>query len=158
MQTLFVQVFGEEQVPQFKVPLHPFEIEPQFLPCAAHVVGVQVCDAEQTFAMQVCPDVQDPQDSVPEHPSETEPQFFPVGQIAAGTQTGDVQTLFVQVCPEVQANVPVCDTVAPQLLTTLFVPQNVFSAGVNVVVEGAHVQETIESAGCIVPQSHTPAE
>src|SRR5262245_59181670 len=36
------QVWGAVHVPQTSVPPHPSEMEPQFLPCALHVVGVQV--------------------------------------------------------------------------------------------------------------------
>src|SRR6059036_3379185 len=35
------QVCGAVQAPQVSVPPQPSEIEPQFFPCAAHVVGVQ---------------------------------------------------------------------------------------------------------------------
>jgi hypothetical protein len=35
------QVYPVEQVPQFKVPLHPLDIFPQFLPRALQVVGTQ---------------------------------------------------------------------------------------------------------------------
>lgn len=48
VQTLFEQVFGLWQVPQLSVPPHPSEMLPQFLPCAAQVVGVQV----QTLLVQ----------------------------------------------------------------------------------------------------------
>ena len=36
------QVWGEVQVPQVSVPPQPSEMVPQFLPCAAQVVGVHV--------------------------------------------------------------------------------------------------------------------
>ena len=34
------QVWPDEHVPHDSVPPQPFEMVPQFLPCAAHVVGV----------------------------------------------------------------------------------------------------------------------
>src|SRR5437667_52209 len=80
----------------------PSEIDPQFLPCAAHVVGVHA-PTPQTLgveAPQVCPDVQLPQFRVPPQPSGTEPQFLPNPEQLAAVQP---QTFAVppppQVCP-----------------------------------------------------------
>src|SRR5713101_2039408 len=61
------QVCGAVQVPQVSVPPQPLEIVPQFLPCAAHVVGVHVLP--QTLAVppppHVCGAVHVPHVSVP---------------------------------------------------------------------------------------------
>jgi len=42
MHALLVQVCPLGHVPQFRVPPHPSESDPQVAPCAEHVVGVQV--------------------------------------------------------------------------------------------------------------------
>src|SRR5207244_10296077 len=72
------QVCGAVQAPQASVPPQPSAIVPQFFPCAAQVVGVQV---PQTFATpappQVCGAVQAPQASVRPQPSAVVPPFFP---------------------------------------------------------------------------------
>ena len=100
------QVCGVVQAPQVSVPPQPSEIAPQFFPCAAQVVGVQV---PQTFATppppQVCGAVQAPQVSVPPQPLEIVPQFFPCAAQVVGVQVP--QTFATppppQVCGAVQA-------------------------------------------------------
>jgi hypothetical protein len=56
-QTLAVplppQLCGDAHVPQLNMPPQPSAIEPQFLPCAAQLVGVQ----PQTFAVPLPPQV-----------------------------------------------------------------------------------------------------
>ncbi|RKG77961.1 hypothetical protein D7V88_30365 [Corallococcus terminator] len=64
----------EPHVPQFSVPPQPFGIEPQFLPCAAQVVGTQEV---QTLLAQDDPVSHVPQFSAPPQPSGIEPQFLP---------------------------------------------------------------------------------
>jgi hypothetical protein len=68
------------------VPPQPFGIEPQFLPCAAHVVGVQ----PHTFAVplppQLCGAAHEPHVSVPPQPSGIEPQFLPCAAQVVGVQ------------------------------------------------------------------------
>ena len=75
--TLFVHVLGALHAPQLRLPPQPFEIVPQFLPCAAHVVGVQ----PHTFVVppppQVLGLVQLPQLRLPPQPFEIVPQFLP---------------------------------------------------------------------------------
>ena len=74
------QVSGDVQEPQVSVPPHPSLMEPQFLPCAAHVVGVHDT-APQTLAVpappHACSEVQVPQLSEPPQPSLIAPQFLP---------------------------------------------------------------------------------
>jgi hypothetical protein len=75
-------------------------MEPQFLPWAAHVVGVQ----PQTFAVppppQVCPvPEQGPQAKELPQPSGIEPQFLPWAWHVVGTQVP--QTLAVPPPPQV---------------------------------------------------------
>src|SRR5438132_1380504 len=66
-------------------------MEPQFLPCAAQVVGVQV--VPQTLRTppppQVWGEVQEPQLTVPPQPSEMQPQLLPVAEhvVAVHPQT-----------------------------------------------------------------------
>ena len=64
-------------MPHESVPPQPLEMVPQFLPCAAQVVGVQ----PQTFKGPPPPHefgrVQEPHCSVPPQPSSTAPQFLP---------------------------------------------------------------------------------
>jgi hypothetical protein len=78
------------QLPQLNVPPQPFEMLPQFLPCAAHVVGVQVLPPPQTFAVppppHVCGEVQLPQLNVPPQPFEMLPQFLPCAAHVVGVQ------------------------------------------------------------------------
>jgi hypothetical protein len=73
-------------VPQPIVIPQPFEIVPQFLPCAAHVVGVQ----PHTFAVPPPPhvlgNVHEPQLGVPPQPSEIVPQFLPCAAHVVGVQ------------------------------------------------------------------------
>jgi hypothetical protein len=67
------------QVPQLSEPSQPFEIVPQFLPCAAHVVGVHGV-MPQTFGVvppQTSGCVQAPQFRDPPQLFEMTPQFFP---------------------------------------------------------------------------------
>jgi len=75
-------VCGAAHVPQLSVPPQPSEIEPQFLPCAAHVVGVH--GRVQVLFVQTWPLGQAPQLSVPPQPLPIEPQL-PVMH-TAGTQ------------------------------------------------------------------------
>src|SRR5262249_44979778 len=67
----------------------PSLIEPQFLPWAAQVVGVQA-GAPQTLAVppppQVWGEVQEPQLRVPPQPSLIEPQFLPWAEHVVGVQ------------------------------------------------------------------------
>jgi len=81
-QTLFVHVWPPPQVPQLSVPPQPSEILPQFLPCAAQVVGVH--GRVQVLFAHVWPLGQEPQLSVPPQPSPMVPQL-PVMH-TAGTQ------------------------------------------------------------------------
>src|SRR5262249_14940636 len=114
------QVCGAVQTPQVSVPPQPSEIVPQFFPCAAQVVGVQV---PQTFVTpappQVCGAVQTPQVSVPPQPSDIGPPFFPcAAQVPAGRAPqafgtpappqvcGAVQTPQVSVPPQPSEIVP----------------------------------------------------
>lgn len=66
-------VCGDVQVPQVRVPPQPSEIEPQFLPWAAQVVGVQ--ESMHVPLVQTWPLGQEPQLSVPPQPSLMVPQF-----------------------------------------------------------------------------------
>ena len=70
------------QLPQLSVPPQPSEMEPQFLPCAAQVVGVH--GRVQVLFAHVWPLGQEPQLSVPPQPSPMVPQL-PVMH-TAGTQ------------------------------------------------------------------------
>jgi hypothetical protein len=74
--TLFVQTAFTAQVPQDSVPPHPSAIEPQFLPWAAHVVGVQPLPAWHVPFVHVSP-VGHEQVRVPPHPFETVPHALP---------------------------------------------------------------------------------
>jgi hypothetical protein len=94
MQRLRTQLCPAPQAPHASVPPHPSLRDPQFLPCAAQVVGVQDV---QTLLLQVCPVPQVPHASVPPHPSLRDPQFLPCAAQVVGVH--DVQTLLVQVCP-----------------------------------------------------------
>jgi hypothetical protein len=89
----------ELQLPQFSVPPQPSGIEPQFLPCRAHVVGVQ----PQTLAVpppaHVCGAVQEPQARELPQPSGIEPQFLPWAEHDVGMQVP--QTLAVPPPPQV---------------------------------------------------------
>src|SRR5262249_29787828 len=67
------------------VPPQPSGIVPQFLPCAAQVVGVQ---APQTLALQTWGAVQTPQVSVPPQPSGIVPQFLACATHVVGTHAG----------------------------------------------------------------------
>ena len=103
-------------------------MEPQFFPCAAHVVGVQ----PHTFGVppppHVCGDVHVPQLSVPPQPLLTDPQFLPISAQLFGTQMVVVVGAAVVV---VGAAVVVVGTVV------------VVGAAVVVVVAGAvHVQHS----------------
>src|SRR2546425_10140908 len=79
------QVCGAVQAPQVSVPPQPSGIVPQFVPCAAQVVGVQALGGgvprPQTFAMpplpQTCGAVQAPQGSAPPQPLGTVPPVWP---------------------------------------------------------------------------------
>src|SRR2546425_12431207 len=70
------QVCGAVQAPQVSVPPQPSGIVPQFVPCAAQVVGVQAlgggAPSPQMFAMpplpQSCGAVQAPPRTAPPHP------------------------------------------------------------------------------------------
>src|SRR5438132_9214572 len=77
------------QLPQLSVPPHPSEMTPQFLPCAAHVVGVHV-PMPHTFCVPPPPHVfmpvQVPQFSVPPHPSAAVPQVHPRAAHVVGEQ------------------------------------------------------------------------
>jgi len=77
VQTLLVQVSVPEQLPQLRLPPQPLEMLPQFLPCAAQVVGVQ----PQTLAVPPPPQLlgleQLPQLRLPPQPLEMEPQSLP---------------------------------------------------------------------------------
>jgi hypothetical protein len=87
------------QLPQLSVPPQPSGIEPQFLPCFAHVVGVQ----PQTLAVpppaHVCGEAQLPQFRVLPQPSGTEPQFLPSAVHDVGVQVP--QTLATLPPPQV---------------------------------------------------------
>ena len=73
MHTLELQDWPAPQPPQLNVPPQPSEMVPQFLPCAAQVVGAQT----QTLAVHVSDEAQAPQLNVPPQPSEMVPQFLP---------------------------------------------------------------------------------
>jgi len=75
-------VCGALHVPQLSVPPQPSGIDPQFLPCAAHVVGVH--GRVQVLFVQTWPLGQEPQLRVPPQPLPIEPQL-PVMH-TAGTQ------------------------------------------------------------------------
>lgn len=62
-----------EQLPHGMLPPQPSGMEPQFLPCAAHVVGVHV----QTLLLHVSLPPHEPHPMEPPHPSLMEPQFLP---------------------------------------------------------------------------------
>jgi hypothetical protein len=72
-----VQTWPPGHVPQDRVPPQPSEIEPQFFPWAAQVVGVQVATHASPAALQLWPAGQLPQLSVPPQPSAMLPQIFP---------------------------------------------------------------------------------
>jgi hypothetical protein len=73
-QTLLVQLWPLPQVPHESVPPQPSLMVPQFLPCAAQVVGTQDV---QTLLVQLWPAPHVPQVSAPPQPSPTVPQFLP---------------------------------------------------------------------------------
>src|SRR4051812_25407292 len=76
------QVLGDEQTPHTSVIVQPSEITPQFLPWAAHVVGVQPQTLDMPVPPHVCGAAQVPQLGVPPQPSRIVPQFLvpqPVG-------------------------------------------------------------------------------
>src|SRR5262249_20372900 len=83
------QVWGDAQLPHVSVPPQPSAMLPQFLPCAAHDVGVHV-PPPQTFAVppppQVWGEAQLPQVSVPPQPSAMLPQFLPCAAQDVGVQ------------------------------------------------------------------------
>jgi hypothetical protein len=85
-------VWVAEHEPQLSDPPQLSEMLPQFFPCAAQVVGVQLV---QTFATQVWVPEHEPQLSEPPHPSEMVPQFFPCAAQVVGVQPF-VQTLETQ--------------------------------------------------------------
>jgi hypothetical protein len=64
------------------MPPQPSAIEPQFLPCAAHDVGVQPHTLAVPLPPQLWGAVQVPQVYVPPQPSGTVPQFFPAHAVA----------------------------------------------------------------------------
>jgi hypothetical protein len=88
-QTLLVQVALTAQVPQLSEPPQPSGMVPQFLPWAAHVVGVQPPPVWQVPLTQVCP-VGHVQLIMPPHPSETLPHLLPTppDPHVRGTQLG----------------------------------------------------------------------
>jgi hypothetical protein len=99
------QVWVAEQEPQSSEPPQPSETVPQFFPCAAHVVGVQLV---HTLATQLSLPEQLPQLREPPQPSERAPQFFPCAAHVVGVQTL-VQRLDTQDWPvpqEPQFSVP----------------------------------------------------
>jgi hypothetical protein len=73
-------------------------IEPQFLPWAAHVVGVQPQTLGVPAPPQVFVPVQEPQGRVPPQPLEIEPQFLPWAAQVVGVQP---QTLAAPAPPQV---------------------------------------------------------
>lgn len=86
------QVCGAVQLPQLRVPPQPSEMDPQFLPWAAHVVGVQL--PVQTLLTQVCPFAQVPQSRVPPQPLEALPQLNPRDAHVAGVQVPGLMVSF----------------------------------------------------------------
>jgi hypothetical protein len=100
-------------------------MDPQFLPCAAHVVGVHVF-VTQTLLVQVWLVLQVPQLSVPLQPSGMDPQFLPCAAHVVGVQPPVWQVPLTQVCPVGQVHVMVppqpSDTL-PQALPTPPDPQ-----------------------------------
>ena len=87
------QTCGEVQLPHASQLPQPSGIAPQFLPCAAQVVGVH---GPQTFGIppppQLCGAVQLPQVNVCPQPSEIVPQFLPSAAQVTGAQTGGGKT------------------------------------------------------------------
>ncbi len=71
------QLCGGVQLPHPSCPPQPFGSVPQFLPSAAHVLGVQPQTFDVPPPAQLWGAVQVPQLSVPPQPFEIEPQFFP---------------------------------------------------------------------------------
>ncbi|HWE22876.1 MAG TPA: hypothetical protein VG496_02950, partial [Myxococcales bacterium] len=82
--------WGELQVPQAIQLPQPSRIAPQFLPCAAQLVGVQ--PPPHTLLLppppQVAGEAQDPQLRVPPQPSGIDPQFLPSAAQVTFAQVG----------------------------------------------------------------------
>jgi hypothetical protein len=76
-------------------------IVPQFLPCAAHVVGVQPQTLAVPLPPQLCGEEQLPQLKVPPQPLEIVPQFLPAAAQVMGEQVLPPQTLAVPPPPQV---------------------------------------------------------
>jgi hypothetical protein len=112
-QTLFVHTAFVPHVPHASEPPQPSGIDPQFFPCAAQVVGVQVPPVWQLPLVHVSP-VGQVQVIVPPHPSATEPHALPTppDPQPLGTHVGWHVPLLValHVSPEVQAH----ESVPPQ--------------------------------------------
>jgi hypothetical protein len=100
-------------------------MDPQFLPCTAHVVGVHAL-VTQTLLVHVWFVVHVPQSSVPPHPSGMDPQFLPCAAHVVGVQPPVWQVPLTHVCPVGQVHVMVppqpSDTL-PQALPTPPDPQ-----------------------------------
>ena len=98
------QVSVPLQLPHWSVVPQPSLIAPQFFPCAAQVVGVQVL-APQTLGVppppQVSPAPHEPHWSVAPQPSLMVPQFLPWAAQVVGVQVPAPQTLGVPPPPQV---------------------------------------------------------
>ena len=95
------QISGDVQVPHAIHAPQPSGTAPQFLPCAAHVVGVH---GPHTFgtppAPQLCGSVQLPQVIVLPQPSEIVPQFLPSDSHVIGAHAGGGSTSrYAASCP-----------------------------------------------------------
>jgi hypothetical protein len=138
------QVAGAVHVPQFRVPPQPSEMFPQFLLCAAHVVGVQ-----QTFATQVPAHV--PQSRAPPHPSEIVPQFAPCPAHVVGVQP---HTFGVPPPPQVSGEVQDPHSIGCGQVPLETVPQ--FAPCPAHVVGVQHTPNGFEPGGA--PLTHAPLQ
>jgi hypothetical protein len=110
-QTLFVHVAFVAQVPQLSVPPQPSGMLPQFLPWAAHVVGVHVPPVWHTPDVHVSPTGQE-HVIVPPQPSPIVPHALPtppephVMGTHAGWHVPLLAELHCSPLPQAQVRVP----------------------------------------------------
>jgi hypothetical protein len=73
VQTFDWQVFGNVQLPQFKVPPQPLLILPQFLPCAEQVVGIQGATHKPVLNVHISVHLSVPVYPAPKTPAQVAP-------------------------------------------------------------------------------------